>query len=159
MQRIEFECEIPSRLNSFPFNSRAAVELNMSSQQEQQESKKGNAKLPGLGDFQVEKTTASSDVSERKYTYFDLVSRREPLISWELASLCADFRPQFRYSTCAERFLLVFSMIVATIASAFIPYFILIYGEFTSLLIDRTVGEGTSSPAYFLALFGGGQRL
>ncbi|KAL7738619.1 hypothetical protein ACLKA6_006913 [Drosophila palustris] len=114
----------------------AAVDLNMSSQQQQQESKKGNAKLPGLGDFQVEKTTANSSV-ERKYTYFDL----------------------FRYSTCGERCLLVFSMIVATIASVFVPYFILIYGEFTSLLIDRSVGEGTSSPAFFLSLFGGGKRL
>ncbi|KAH8372084.1 hypothetical protein KR093_010043 [Drosophila rubida] len=96
-------------------------------------SKKGSSELPGLGDFQVQKPTEV----ERKYTYFDL----------------------FRYSTLGERFLLALSMIVATLASVFIPYFILIYGEFTSLLIDRTVGVGSSSPTFILALFGGGQRL
>ncbi|XP_062131687.1 multidrug resistance protein homolog 49 [Drosophila sulfurigaster albostrigata] len=103
----------------------------------EEHSKKGSAKLPGLGDFQVQKATDANTQAERKYTYFDL----------------------FRYSTCGERFLLALSMIVATLASIFIPYFILIYGEFTSLLIDRTVGEGTSSPTFILALFGGGQRL
>ncbi|KAH8393395.1 hypothetical protein KR215_008311 [Drosophila sulfurigaster] len=103
----------------------------------EEHSKKGSAKLPGLGDFQVQKATDANTQAERKYTDFDL----------------------FRYSTCGERFLLALSMIVATLASIFIPYFILIYGEFTSLLIDRTVGEGTSSPTFILALFGGGQRL
>ncbi|KAH8297255.1 hypothetical protein KR044_008793 [Drosophila immigrans] len=99
----------------------------------EEHSKKGSSKLPGLADFQVQKATQV----DRKYTYFDL----------------------FRYSTCGERFLLALSMIVATLASVFIPYFIVIYGEFTSLLIDRTVGEGSSSPTFILALFGGGQRL
>ncbi|XP_060659642.1 multidrug resistance protein homolog 49 [Drosophila nasuta] len=103
----------------------------------EEHSKKGSAKLPGLGDFQVQKASDANTQAERKYTYFDL----------------------FRYSTCGERFLLALSMIVATLASIFIPYFILIYGEFTSLLIDRTVGKGTSSPTFILALFGGGQRL
>ncbi|XP_034108471.1 multidrug resistance protein homolog 49 [Drosophila albomicans] len=103
----------------------------------EEHSKKVSAKLPGLGDFQVQKATDANTQAERKYTYFDL----------------------FRYSTCGERFLLALSMIVATLASIFIPYFILIYGEFTSLLIDRTVGKGTSSPTFILALFGGGQRL
>lgn len=113
----------------------------MSSQQDSRTvSKKPNTntKLPGLGDFQVQKTSGEVTAKpERNYTYFDL----------------------FRYSTCGERFLLGLSIIVATLASVFIPYFILIYGEYTSLLIDRTVGEGTSSPTFFLALFGGGQRL
>jgi len=48
---------------------------------------------------------------------------------------------------------------VATGASVFIPYFMIIYGEFTSLLVDRTVGVGTSSPSFALTMFGGGKQL
>ncbi|XP_032292618.1 multidrug resistance protein homolog 49 [Drosophila virilis] len=102
------------------------------------ESKKRSTNLPELGDFQVQKASGDATAEpDKKYSFFDL----------------------FRYSTRLERFLLLLSIIVATIASVFIPYFILIYGEFTSLLIDRTVGEGTSSPTFILALFGGGKRL
>ncbi|XP_001986851.2 multidrug resistance protein homolog 49 [Drosophila grimshawi] len=100
--------------------------------------KQRQTKLPDLGDFQVQKKTGDATAEpDKKYNYFNL----------------------FRYSTVGERFLLALSMIVATLASVFIPYFILIYGEFTSLLIDRNVREGTSSPTFILALFGGGRRL
>ncbi|XP_017865605.1 PREDICTED: multidrug resistance protein homolog 49 [Drosophila arizonae] len=100
--------------------------------------KKRSTTLPDLGDFRVEKAKGAATAdADRKYSFFDL----------------------FRYSTVLERFLIVFSMIVATLASILIPYFIVIYGEFTSLLIDRSVVEGTSSPTFILALFGGGKRL
>lgn len=39
------------------------------------------------------------------------------------------------------------------------PLMIVIYGEFTTLLVDRTYGEGTSSSTYLLHFFGGGRVL
>lgn len=36
---------------------------------------------------------------------------------------------------------------------------IVVYGEFTTLLVDRTYGEGTSSSTYLLHMFGGGRVL
>ncbi|KAH8236955.1 hypothetical protein KR038_001099 [Drosophila bunnanda] len=96
--------------------------------------KKENSQLPQAGDFQAQDAGAGP---ARKYGYFDL----------------------FRYSTACERCLMIFSLLVATGASVFIPYFMIIYGEFTSLLVDRTVGVGTSSPSFALTMFGGGKQL
>lgn len=36
---------------------------------------------------------------------------------------------------------------------------IIVYGEFTSLLVERTYGIGTSSPTLMLKWFGGGRIL
>ncbi|ALC42337.1 Mdr49 [Drosophila busckii] len=98
------------------------------------DAKKSNTQLPGEQDFKSAKATGNV---ENKYNYFSL----------------------FRYSTCLERFMLVLSMIVATLGAALIPYFVVIYGEFTALLIDRTVRVGTSSPTFILPIFGGGKTL
>ncbi|XP_037946899.1 multidrug resistance protein homolog 49-like [Teleopsis dalmanni] len=65
----------------------------------------------------------------------------------------------FKYSTTFERFLLVAATICASIASVCVSYCLVIYGEFTSLLIDRSVGIGSSSPTIFLQAFGGGIKL
>lgn len=40
-----------------------------------------------------------------------------------------------------------------------IPIVIIVYGEFTTLLVDRALGIGTSSSTIFLPLFGGGKIL
>ncbi|XP_002061354.3 multidrug resistance protein homolog 49 [Drosophila willistoni] len=96
--------------------------------------------LPQLADFQnpePEQTAIGQKEPDKKYNYLNL----------------------YRYSTCFERFMMILSMIIAMVASAFIPYFMIIYGEFTSVLVDRTVAEGTSSPTILLPLFGGGKRL
>lgn len=45
------------------------------------------------------------------------------------------------------------------IKSFAMPMMIIIYGEFTTLLVDRTYREGTSSPTAFLWWFGGGKIL
>ncbi|KAH8277612.1 hypothetical protein KR018_002116 [Drosophila ironensis] len=99
--------------------------------------KKDETQLPQVGDFQAQQGTEPHTNPTKKYSYFDL----------------------FRYSTVCERFVFAFSLLVATGASVFIPYFMIIYGEFTSLLVDRTVGVGTSSPTFALAMFGGGKQL
>lgn len=39
------------------------------------------------------------------------------------------------------------------------PFLIVIYGEFTALLVDRTYGIGTSTPSMVLKWFGGGKIL
>lgn len=39
------------------------------------------------------------------------------------------------------------------------PIMIIVYGEFTTLLVDRTYREGTSSATIFLHWFGGGNVL
>ncbi|EDV36373.1 uncharacterized protein Dana_GF11993 [Drosophila ananassae] len=96
--------------------------------------KKEDSQLPQAGDFQEGSAPVAT---QKKYNYFDL----------------------FRYSTVCERIVFVISLLVGTCASVFIPYFMIIYGEFTSLLVDRTVGVGTSSPTFALALFGGGRQL
>lgn len=65
----------------------------------------------------------------------------------------------YRYSTIGERFLIFLGVIFATLGSLGVPYAVVIYGEFTSLLIDRTTGIGTSSPTFILSIFGGGRIL
>ncbi|XP_017054076.1 multidrug resistance protein homolog 49 [Drosophila ficusphila] len=97
--------------------------------------KKEESQLPQAGDFQSREGSAVDET--RKYGYLDL----------------------FRYSTACERCVFVFSLLVATASSFFIPYFMIIYGEFTSLLVDRTVAVGTSSPTFALPMFGGGKQL
>ncbi|XP_016941168.4 multidrug resistance protein homolog 49 isoform X1 [Drosophila suzukii] len=99
--------------------------------------KKEDSKLPQAFDFQAKEGSVLGEGSTKKYSYFDL----------------------FRYSTACERCLIVFSLLVATGASVFIPFFLIIYAEFTSLLVDRTVGVGTSSPTFALTMFGGGKQL
>lgn len=39
------------------------------------------------------------------------------------------------------------------------PGMIVVYGEFTTLLVDRTLGYGTSTPTMILHIFGGGKIL
>lgn len=50
--------------------------------------------------------------------------------------------------------------ILCTIVKAFgMPTFYIVFGEFTTLLVERTLGYGTSSPTIVLHLFGGGRIL
>ncbi|XP_055855395.1 multidrug resistance protein homolog 49 [Episyrphus balteatus] len=65
----------------------------------------------------------------------------------------------YRYSTIGERLLMMFGVVLAALGSIGVPYSVVIYGEFTSLLIDRTTGFGTSSPTFILNIFGGGKVL
>ncbi|XP_037948003.1 multidrug resistance protein homolog 49 [Teleopsis dalmanni] len=105
-------------------------------------SRKKSSTLPDRNDFlntneSVLGTNSNKSTKEKKFSYFQL----------------------FKYSTSFERLLVVLGIILASLASIGIPYSIVIYGEFTSLLIDRSVGIGTSSTTFILQLFGGGQKL
>lgn len=39
------------------------------------------------------------------------------------------------------------------------PVWFIVYGEFTTLLVDRTLGYGSSSNTIILPIFGGGKIL
>ncbi|XP_052744794.1 multidrug resistance protein homolog 49-like [Bicyclus anynana] len=73
-----------------------------------------------------------------------------PAVSW--------FR-LFRFAKPWEFILLFLGVIFATLSGLFVPVGVIVYGEFTSLLIDRTVMIGTSTPTLTIAWFGGGRIL
>ncbi|CAH0663970.1 unnamed protein product [Spodoptera exigua] len=65
----------------------------------------------------------------------------------------------YRYATPCELFLLLIGVFFACINGLFVPLGVIIYGEFTALLIDRTVMNGTSTETLTIVLFGGGKIL
>ncbi|XP_055382556.1 multidrug resistance protein homolog 65-like [Condylostylus longicornis] len=65
----------------------------------------------------------------------------------------------FRFATSTEIFLLFLAFFVTIIKALTLPIMIIVYSEFTSMLVDRTYGSGTSSKTYLLPLLGGGQIL
>lgn len=66
---------------------------------------------------------------------------------------------QFRFVTKWDVILILIGIIFTLLKSIAMPLLIITYGEFTTLLVDRTLGIGTSSPTIFLPLFGGGKIL
>ncbi|XP_061717365.1 multidrug resistance protein homolog 49-like [Cydia pomonella] len=65
----------------------------------------------------------------------------------------------FRFAKPWELLLLFIGVILASLNGLAVPIGVIVYGEFTSLLIDRTVMTGTSSTTWTIALFGGGRIL
>ncbi|XP_049878557.1 multidrug resistance protein homolog 49-like [Pectinophora gossypiella] len=65
----------------------------------------------------------------------------------------------YRFAKSWEVLMLILALVLATINGLFVPIGVIIYGEFTSLLIDRTVMIGTSTPTITIAIFGGGRSL
>ncbi|CAB3251562.1 unnamed protein product [Arctia plantaginis] len=65
----------------------------------------------------------------------------------------------YRYATPCEILWLLFAVLNACINGLFVPVGVIIYGEFTALLIDRTVMTGTSVETITISLFGGGRIL
>ncbi|XP_013148516.1 PREDICTED: multidrug resistance protein homolog 49-like [Papilio polytes] len=65
----------------------------------------------------------------------------------------------FRYATPWELLLLFAGVFLATMNGLMVPIGVIIYGEFTALLIDRTVMVGTSNPTITISMFGGGRIL
>lgn len=66
---------------------------------------------------------------------------------------------QFRYATIWDCLTMVIGIMAASIASISVPYSVILYAEFTTLLIDRNMGIGISTPAPILSVFGGGKAL
>lgn len=65
----------------------------------------------------------------------------------------------FRFATRFEKFLVFVGIIFASIASLGLPYGMILYGEFTTTLVDREIREGTSTRTNILSVFGGGRIL
>lgn len=65
----------------------------------------------------------------------------------------------FRFATRCEIFLLYIGLIFAALASMGVPYGLILYGEFTTTLVDRTIGDGTSTETVVLEWYGGGRVL
>lgn len=66
---------------------------------------------------------------------------------------------QFRFATSFEYFLIFLGVVFTILKSFGMPLMIIVYGEFTTLLVDRTYQNGTSSNTALLQLFGGGRVL
>ncbi|XP_031626047.1 multidrug resistance protein homolog 65 [Contarinia nasturtii] len=65
----------------------------------------------------------------------------------------------YRFATKCDVILILIGILFTVLKSVAMPILIIVYGEFTTLLVDRTLGIGTSSTTIFLPLFGGGQIL
>lgn len=65
----------------------------------------------------------------------------------------------FRFATKGDIFLMFIAIICATLSSVCLPFGLILYGEFTTLLIDREVNIGTTTKTSLLPLFGGGTIL
>ena len=63
----------------------------------------------------------------------------------------------FRFATRYEVFSIILAIAFASIASIGLPYGMILYGEFTTLLVDREIREGTSTKTNILKIFGGGR--
>uniref|UniRef100_A0A182FDS3 ABC-type xenobiotic transporter n=1 Tax=Anopheles albimanus TaxID=7167 RepID=A0A182FDS3_ANOAL len=65
----------------------------------------------------------------------------------------------FRFATCGEICATLVGILLASMASLGLPYGVILYGEFTTLLVDRTIGIGKSTDTAILSIFGGGRVL
>lgn len=63
----------------------------------------------------------------------------------------------FRFAKWWELLLIFFAVIFAGISAACMPMIIITYGEFTTLLVDRSLTRGVVSSTKLLHLFGGAQ--
>uniref|UniRef100_A0A182KGS3 ABC transmembrane type-1 domain-containing protein n=1 Tax=Anopheles christyi TaxID=43041 RepID=A0A182KGS3_9DIPT len=65
----------------------------------------------------------------------------------------------FRFATWGEVCATLMGVLLASMASLGLPYGVILYGEFTTLLVDRTIGIGKSTDTAILSIFGGGRVL
>jgi ATP-binding cassette subfamily B (MDR/TAP) protein 1 len=69
------------------------------------------------------------------------------------------YRKLFRFATRFEIFMVFVGIVCASIASLGLPYGMILYGEFTTILVDRELPQGTSTKTNILQIFGGGEVL
>lgn len=72
-----------------------------------------------------------------------------PISFWQL----------FRFSTYGELFWLFIGFIMCCIKALTLPAVVIVYSEFTAMLVDRAMQVGTSSTVHALPLLGGGKKL
>ncbi|TDG52500.1 hypothetical protein AWZ03_000733 [Drosophila navojoa] len=73
----------------------------------------------------------------------------EPISFWQL----------FRFSTYCELFWLFIGFFMCCIKALTLPAVVIVYSEFTAMLVDRAMQVGTSSTVHALPIFGGGKKL
>lgn len=84
----------------------------------------------------------------------------EPLVAEGLEDTKPiSFYRLFSFSTTFELFLLFIGLVMSAVKALTLPAVVIIYSEFTAMLVDRTLRIGTSSETYALPLFGGGKQL
>lgn len=66
---------------------------------------------------------------------------------------------QFRFAKKWDVALILTGIGVAILKSTIVPISNILFGEYTALLVDRTLGTSTSSTTTLLPLFGGGKTL
>lgn len=66
---------------------------------------------------------------------------------------------QYRFASRSDLVLLFIGVFFTLIKSCMFPFLTIIYGEFSTLLVERAYGMGTSSPTIILKWFGGGKIL
>lgn len=81
-----------------------------------------------------------------------------PNISEESAN-SVPFYKLYRYATCLEQVAVFSAVLFGILMGCCVPTATILYGEFTTLLIDRVVQVGQSTPTFMLNWFGGGQIL
>uniref|UniRef100_A0A182J704 ABC-type xenobiotic transporter n=1 Tax=Anopheles atroparvus TaxID=41427 RepID=A0A182J704_ANOAO len=77
----------------------------------------------------------------------------------EANSQAVSYFKLFRFATCGEVCATLLGILLASMASLGLPYGVILYGEFTTLLVDRTIGIGKSTDTAILSIFGGGKVL
>lgn len=65
----------------------------------------------------------------------------------------------YKFSTTWQRVVIIFGVLSAILGSLGIPFLIVLYGEFTTLLVDRVREEGRTTDTILIRLFGGGRIL
>lgn len=69
------------------------------------------------------------------------------------------FHRLFRFATWPEYAGIIFGIFLAILSAFFMPLGVIVYGEFTTILVDRATRTGTSTETIVLSFFGGGKIL
>ncbi|XP_053662554.1 multidrug resistance protein homolog 49 [Anopheles marshallii] len=108
------------------------------------------------------KNSASADnmsVASHKSTKDILDVKFSKAPTKEPISQSVSYFKLFRFATWGEIFATLLGILLASMASLGLPYGVILYGEFTTLLVDRTIGIGKSTDTAILSIFGGGKVL
>ncbi|XP_049836463.1 multidrug resistance protein homolog 49-like [Schistocerca gregaria] len=65
----------------------------------------------------------------------------------------------FRYSTCFEKFLIFLGVMFGVLSGVCMPGFIVLYGEFTAVLVEWSMSNSTITRTSLLNWFGGGETI
>ncbi|KAH8342546.1 hypothetical protein KR067_005526 [Drosophila pandora] len=101
----------------------------------------------------MDRDDASTSTSEGKSV------EEAPVAEGLEATQPVSFLSLFKFSTYGEIFWLFIGFVMCCIKALTLPAVVIIYSEFTSMLVDRAMVFGTSSKVHALPLFGGGKTL